>query len=161
MATTISGHTALRSIDPRLAKRYVPGRPVWFKTHRAYLPLFLRLGVLLDQTIPLRVSDTWSHNYRETRITRGKISDHAGYAIDVWSSREGAQGRPPSPGLRKAVHDILDVFTTADGRRVFQWGGDYKNVPDVMHFNVAPGITTKDAAAVIKRLRLLSDGTVK
>ena len=78
----------------------------------------------------------------------------------MWSSRIGAQGRQPSPSLRKAVHDILDTFKTADGRRVFEWGGDYRNVPDAMHFNVAPGITTKDAAAVIKRLGLKSDGTV-
>ena len=160
MAKTISGHTALRNIDPRLAKRYVPGRPVWFRTHRAYLPLFLRLGVLLDQVERLSVRDTWSYNYRQTRITSGKISDHAGYAVDVWSSREGQLGRRPSAALRAKVEPILDTFKTADGRRVFQWGGDYRNVPDTMHFNIAPGITTKDAAAVIKRLRLKSDGTV-
>lgn len=160
MKKTISGHPALRNIDPRLAKRYVPGRPVWFRTHRAYLPLFLRLGVLLDQVERLLVKDTWSHAFRETRITSGKISDHAGYAIDAWSSRIGAQGRRPTPELRTAVHKILDTFTTEDGRRVFQWGGDYRNVPDAMHFNIAPGISTKDAAAVIKRLGLKSDGTV-
>lgn len=161
MAKTISGHDALRSFDPRLARRYVPGRPVWFRTHRAYLPLFLRLGVLLDQVIVLKPTDTWSYAYRETRITKGKTSDHAGYAIDVWTTRDGQQGRRPSVSLAKQVHDVLDKFKTADGRRVFEWGGDYRNVPDPMHFNVSPGVSPKDAAAVIKALRLNSDGTVK
>ena len=161
MARTISGHPALRSLDPRLAKRYVPGRPVWFKTHRAYLPLFLRLGVLLDQIAPLSPADTWSYVYRQTRITSGKISDHAGYAIDVWSSRQGTLGRRPTPALRATVEKILDQFKTSDGRLGVEGGGDYRNVPDPMHFNIAPGITTRDALEAAKRLRLRSDGTVK
>lgn len=162
MARTLSGHPGIRSsVDPRLVKRYVPGRPIWLRTRRAYAPLFLRLAVLLDQVEPLKVTDTWSYAYRPARLSNG-LSDHSGgTAIDVWSSRIGAVGRKPTPELRKQVNAILDKFKTADGRRVFAWGGDYKNTPDPMHFNIARGITPEDAAEVIGRLGILSDGTIR
>lgn len=176
MARTISGHTALRSIDPRLAKRFVPGRPVWFRTHRAYLPLFLRLGVLLDQVEQLRIRNTWSYNYREPRMGSG-VSDHAGYAIDCWSDGIGSHTWPTKMPADKAaaISAILEKFKTADGRHVFGWGACNKGpgviytgptyngttANDPMHFYIAPGISTKDAAAVCKAMRIASDGTVK
>ena len=67
-----------------------------------------------------------------------------------------------------------DGIRTADGRLVFGWGickdspgVDYpitysKHASnDPMHFFIAPGITTKDAAAVIKAMRIATDGTIK
>jgi hypothetical protein len=139
----------------------VPGRPIWFKTHRAYLPLFLRLGVLLDQVEPLKVGDTWSYAYRAPRLSGQGVSDHAGYAIDVWTTRSGAQGRRPTAAFKAKVMKVLDQFVTSDGRQVFGWGGLYKNVPDAMHFFVNPGISPKDAAAVAKSLKVASDGTIR
>jgi hypothetical protein len=72
------------------------------------------------------------------------------------------------------ISAILKTFKTADGRLVFGWGVckdspgvDYPIVynkhasNDPMHFFIAPGITTKDAAAVIKSMRIASDGTIK
>jgi len=176
MAKTISGHSALRSIDPRLAKRYVPGRPIWLRTHRAYLPLFLRLAVLLDQVEQLKVSNTWSYNYRPPRMGEG-VSDHAGYAIDCWSNGIGTHTWPSKMPADKAakISAILERFKTDDGRHVFGWGAcskgpgviytgpTYKLTKsnDPMHFFIAPGISTKDAAAVIKKLKIQSDGTIR
>jgi hypothetical protein len=172
---TISGHAVIRtSADPRLTKRYVPGRPIWIRVRRPYAPLFLRLAVLLDQVEPLKVSNTWSFNYRPARLGEG-TSDHCGYAIDCWSDGIGMQTWPSRMPKTKAaaISKLLKQFTTADGRYVFGWGiteispgVDYpityrqaKN-NDPMHFFIAPGITGKDAAEVAKRLRIASDGTV-
>lgn len=177
MAKTVSGHTALRSIDPRLAKRYVPGRPIWFRTHRAYLPLFLRLGVLLDQVEQLKARNTWSFNYRAPRMANAGVSDHAGYAIDCWSDGIGAHTWPTRMPADKAakISAILEKFKTADGRHVFGWGACNKApgviytgptynttaANDPMHFFAAPSISPKDAAAVCKAMGIQSDGTVR
>lgn len=160
MPQTLSGHRAvLFQGSPQLRRAYVPGRPVWIRVHRAYAPLFLRLCVLLDQVEQLKPTDTWSYAYRKARMAN-QTSDHAGYAIDVWTTRSGAQGKRPSPELRDQVERILATFTTANGRRIFGWGGTYQNTPDAMHFYVNPTITPKDAQEVQDRLGIRADGTV-
>jgi len=160
MPQTVSGHPAIRfQGSPQLRRAYVPGRPVWIRVHRAYAPLFLRLCVLLDQVEQLKPTDTWSYAYRKARMAN-HTSDHAGYAVDVWSSRQGQVGKRPSAELRDQVDRILDKFTTANGRRIFGWGGAYANTPDAMHFYVNPTITPKDAKDVQDRLGIRPDGTV-
>lgn len=174
MAKTVSGHTALRSIDPRLAKRYVPGRPIWFRTHRAYLPLFLRLGVLLDQVEQLKARNTWSFNYRAPRMANAGVSDHAGYAIDCWSDGIGAHTWPSRMPADKAakISEILKGFRTKDGRLIFGWGVSdqvkgvdypltYHRANDPMHFHIAAGVTPTDALLARRRLGIKADGTVK
>jgi hypothetical protein len=177
MASTVSGHSAIKySRSPYLKRAFVPGRPVWLATRKAYLPLFLRLAVLLDQVQPLKLSNTWSFNYRPPRMGSG-VSDHAGYAIDCWSDGIGAHTWPSKMPKSKAllISAILEKFKTEDGRHIFGWGAcnDAPGVVytgptynrhesnDPMHFFIAPGISTSDAARVIKTLGIKSDGTVK
>lgn len=176
MAKTISGHNALKGYSLWLKRAYVPGRPVWLKTHRSFLPLFLRLAVLLDQVEQLKLSNTWSYNYRPPRMGEG-VSDHAGYAIDCWSNGIGAHTWPTKMPADKAtkISHILEGFKTSDGRHVFGWGTYYKapgvtykgdmyrktRSNDPMHFFIAPGITPADAGRVIKALGIRPDGTVK
>lgn len=176
MADTISGHPAIRfSADPRLRKARVPGRPIWLRVARPYAPLFLRLAVLLDQVEQLEVRNTWSYNYRAPRMGQG-ISDHAGYAIDCWSDGIGAHTWPSRMPKDKAarISEILKRFRTDDGRLVFGWGVckrspgvDYPIVyrlvasNDPMHFYIAPGISSKDAAQVIRDMGIRSDGTIR
>ena len=177
MARTVSGHPALKTYDLRLKRAYVPGRPIWLRTHRAALPLFLRLAVLLDQ-VPggqLRMMDTWSYAYRPPRAGDG-WSDHAGWACDFLSSREGANtGTKPSrmpAQMAAAWSAILEKFKTPDGRHVFLWGASdkspgviytgptYSRLNDPMHVAVAPGISVADLKATQKALRIKDDGTV-
>lgn len=176
MAKTVSGHTALRNYDPRLSRKFVPGRPVWIRAHRSYLPLFLRLAVLLDQVEQLKLSSTWSYNYRPPRMGQG-VSDHAGYAMDCWSDGIGAQRWPSRMPADKAaaISAILEKFKTADGRHVFGWGACNKapgviytgptyrltKSNDPMHFFIAPNVSTADAAQVMRSLGIQKDGTVK
>ena len=176
MATTISGHTALRNYDPRLKRAFVPGRPVWLRTHRNALPLFLRLGVLMDQVEQLKLSDTWSYAYRAGRMSKD-ISDHAGWAVDFWSARIGAHTWPSKMPADKAaqISAILSKFRTPDGRLIFLWGISHKSpgvvypeshtyssttANDPMHFAIAPGITVADLKATQKAMRIKDDGTV-
>lgn len=178
MSQTISGHLAITTWSSLLlAARKVPGRPITLRTRRAYLPLFLRLAVLLDQIEPLKLSNTWSYNYRAPRMgSATSISDHAGYAIDCWSNGIGAHTWPSRmPGDKaRTISKILETFTTRDGRHVFGWGATQSGVGvvytgplytkpasnDPMHFYVAPGITVKDALAVRKAMWIKLDGTI-
>ncbi len=177
MPRTLSGHDAITSpTDRRLAVAKVPGRPVSLRVARPYLPLFLRLAVLLDQVIQLRTMDTWSYAYRAPRMGSG-VSDHAGYAIDCWSAREGAATWPTRMSREQAerIAAVLSQFRTADGRYVFGWGASrtapgvaaYKGptysraaTNDPMHFFIAPGITPADALAVRRAMGIRPDGTI-
>lgn len=177
MASTISGHQAITtSSSPLLRRAYVPGRPIWILTRRAYTPLFLRLMVLLDQVEPLKMRNTWSFNYRPPRMGSG-VSDHAGYAIDCWSDGIGMHTWPSRMPRDKAlqISRILDNFRTKDGRYVFGWGIS-KQSPgmtyggptytrtesnDPMHFFIAPGITVRDALSVRRSMRIKRDGRIR
>lgn len=177
MTNTISGHEAIKtSLSPYLRKCTVPGRPIWIKVHKDYAPLFLRLMTLLDQVEKLTQRNTWSYNYRAPRMgTATQVSDHAGYAIDCWSDGIGTHTWPskmPAADAKK-ISALLKGFKTPSGELVFGWGickdspgVDYPIVynnhasNDPMHFYIAPGISTTDAAAVIKALGIRKDGTI-
>lgn len=174
MATTLSGHPALRPYDPRLRTRRVPGRPVSLRAHYAALPLMLRASVLMDQVCQIRVEDSGSYNYRYPRgSTSGPMSDHAGWAFEHWTLRIGRVGFPTrmSATQASAISELLRRFRTADDRVVFGWGASdkspgvdypltYSRLSDPMHFYVAPGITVADLKAVRARMRINTDGTI-
>ncbi len=174
MATTLSGHPALRPYDPRLRTRRVPGRPVSLRAHWAALPLMLRASVLLDQVCQIRTSDSGSYNYRYPRgSTSGPMSDHCGWAFEHWTLRIGRVGFPTHMSRSEAaqISQILRRFHTGDGRVVFGWGASdqspgvdypltYSRLSDPMHIYVAPGITVTDLKTVRARMRINADGTV-
>lgn len=179
MSKTVSGHTAITSWgSPLLAARKVPGTKITLRTRKAALPLFLHLAARLnDEVQALSVKDTWSFNYRPIRMGGGSISDHAGYAIDCWSSTMGAHTYPskmPAKSARK-ISAILEEYKTPDGRHVFGWGAasicpgvvytgktyHTKAGNDPMHFFIAPGIGVRDLMKVRKVMKLKLDGTVR
>lgn len=175
MTQTISGHEAIKSwSSPLLAARKIPGTKITLRTRRSCLPVFLHLAARLDEEVrPLSISDTWSYNYRPGRMT-DVVSDHAGYAIDCWSSTIGAHTWPSKmpATVAKKISRILEDYRTRDGRYVFLWGassqapGVVYSGPthktqkgnDPMHFAVARGISTKDLLAVRKEMGIRLDG---
>ena len=180
MPKTISGHNVIRSsASPWLRKAFLPGRPkIWIRVRRLDMPLFLRLLVLLDQVIPLTMRNTWSYYYRSPRMgSKRSVSDHAGYAVDGWSDKQGAHTWPSRMSKAEAleISAILEKFKTPDGRHIFGWGAcrlapgviytgptySKRESHDPMHFYRAPGITDKDVKACIKRMRINPNGTVK
>jgi hypothetical protein len=92
MTTTVSGHPAIKSwSSPMLAARPIPGTRINIRTRKSCLPLFLHLAARLNKEVRrLNPRDTWSYNFRPIRMGQSAVSDHAGYAIDLWSSTTGA-----------------------------------------------------------------------
>ena len=180
MPRTISGHYAITSRSSRLLRTArIPGRPVSLTTRRAYLPLFLRLGVLLDLRVEqLSVKDCWSYAYRAPRMgSSASISDHAGYACDFWAAGIGAHTWPSRMPRKQAqaMSHVLEGFRTVDGRHIFGWGAT-KSAPgvdytgptytkpesnDPMHVFIAPGITVVDALRARRKMGIQPDGTIK
>jgi hypothetical protein len=176
MTLTVSGHEAIKSwSSPLLAARKIKGTKITLRTHRSCLPLFLHLAARLnDEVKPLSVTDTWSYNYRDIRMGAA-VSDHAGYAIDCWSSTIGAHRWPSKMPAKSAreISKILEDYRTKDGRYVFLWGASSlaagvnyagpthktQKGNDPMHFAVARGISTKDLMAVRKQMGIRLDGT--
>jgi len=178
MSKTVSGHDAIKTWgSPLLAARRIPGLKISLRTRRSALPLFLHLAARLNEVRPLSPRDTWSYNYRPIRMGQSAVSDHAGYAIDCWSSSIGAHTWPSKMPAKvaKQIGRILEDYRTADGRYVFLWGAsslapgvDYKGPThrtqkgnDPMHFAIARGIDNRDLMRVRKAMRLRLDGTTR
>jgi len=176
MSKTVSGHDAIKSWgSPLLAARRIPGLKIQLRTRRAALPIFLHLAARLNAVRPLSPRDTWSYNYRPIRMGQSAVSDHAGYAIDCWSSSIGAHTWPSKMPAKvaKEIGRILEGYKTPDGRFVFLWGAsslapgvDYKGPThrtqkgnDPMHFAIARGISTRDLMRVRKAMKIRLDGT--
>lgn len=178
MSKTVSGHQAIKSWgSPLLRAARIPGTKISLRTRKSALPLFLHLAARLNNEVQaLNPKDTWSFNYRPIRLGQS-VSDHAGYAIDCWSSTIGRHTWPSKMPAKKAreIGRILEDYTTADGRYVFLWGAasiapgvDYKGPThhtqrgnDPMHFAIAPGISTRDLMRVRRAMKLRLNGTVK
>jgi len=179
MPKTVSGHDAIKSWgSPLLAARKIPGTKISLRTRRSCLPLFLHLAARLDREVrPLSPRDTWSFNYRPIRMGATSVSDHAGYAIDCWSSNIGAHTWPSRMPAKVAakISRILEDYHTPDGRFVFLWGAS-SQAPgvnyagpthrtqrgnDPMHFAIAPGITTRDLMLTRRAMRLRKNGKIR
>lgn len=176
MPKTVSGHDAIRTIaSPYLRAAKIPGTKITLRTRRSYLPLFLRLGYLLDKIHPLDQRGVGSYNYRAPRAGSG-ISDHAGYAADFWSDSIGAHVWPSAmkAATAREISKVLETFKTPKGEHIFGWGAcnqaagvvytgptySQKVNNDPMHFFIAPNVTVADAEAAIKAMRINPDGTI-
>lgn len=179
MSKTVSGHQAIKSWgSPLLAAQRIPGLKISLRTRKACLPLFLNLaGRLNEEVEPLSPKDTWSFNYRPIRMGQSAVSDHAGYAIDCWSSTIGAHRWPSKMPAKKArqISRILEDYKTPDGRYIFLWGAssqapgvNYSGPThrtqrgnDPMHFAIARGITIRDLMRTRRAMKLRKNGTVR
>lgn len=173
MTLTISGHPAATSYEDRhLRTGVVPGtNGIKLTTWAAALPLFLHCAKRLNRKVkPLSARNTWSIGIRQARMASGE-SDHAGWAIDLWSDDIGAHTWPPrmSAAQAKVVLRIVSSYRTKDGRRIFGWGahaslgGDYQHTAsnDPMHIYVRPGITVADLRECRKRMGIRTNGRNK
>lgn len=189
MARTVSGHPARIPLSLFLRTKAVQSQYAYgfkIRADRAALPLFLDLARKLSVKVqPLNVKNCWSYNYRPIR-TGSATSDHAGWAIDLWSGDVsgpggtgiGAHTWPSRMPVDKAkiIARVLERYRTKDGRHVFGWGiakvapggnlysGPTYNNPqynDPMHFFIAPGISRADLREVRKRMGIRRDGTRK
>ena len=124
-------------------------------------PILLRIGTVFDQHIadldkePLAV---WGYNYRKIRPQqndpKAPFSDHAsGTAIDLRSDKYPIGKRNMTAIQRFWVRRILK---NCEGLVI--WGGDYKTLPDEMHFAIAPKVTAANLLAWRIRHRIDAKG---
>lgn len=173
MGSTVSGHPGRPAGSLHLRTGTVPDTGIRITTDRAALPLFLAVLRRLHRHVKPLGKDTWSFCWRPIR-TGHALSDHAGWAVDVWASGVGANTMTaPShmpADVARGVSRILEDFRTPDGRRVFGWGqrrGEpgvtysgpmYSRLADPMHIFVAPGISGDDLRATRRRMGIGRDG---
>jgi hypothetical protein len=119
MSKTVSGHDAIKSWgSPLLRAARIPGTSISLRTRRSALPLFLHLAARLNtEARPLNPRDTWSFNYRPIR-TGSAVSDHAGYAIDCWSSLLAWTIRGPRTALSAAMIRCTSLSRAASRTRI-------------------------------------------
>jgi peptidoglycan hydrolase-like protein with peptidoglycan-binding domain len=134
-------------------------------------------NVLLADGYDIRTSDTDSYNCREIKGGGGRSLHSYGIALDVnWNTnpykttpdhravvfsnkatqRERAEdvrlGRADTDMTTALIADVLAV-RTRNGKRVFEWGGNWTSIKDTMHFEI--DVTPEDLATGIDQ------GTVK
>ena len=103
---------------------------------RRAVPAFQALAsVMAEHRYYIRSSDTGAYNCRHISGT-STWSNHAyGTAVDVnWRSNPYSS-RLITDMPSAMIRDIENI-RTADGTRVFRWGGRYSGSKDAMHFEV-------------------------
>lgn len=162
--------------SPDLVSITVPGTKKRFTAHKAYAPLaaaFLAEWHVKVHSIDYPGAlgpDGWE--YRVARLGGGWSNHSAGCAVDVtYDWLKADHQKHMSDVQTAAVHALLNKYVTADGRRVFGWGGDWSvgTAKDEMHIEAAQGwspgtkgryATPADFVAVQKRMGIRNDGTV-
>ena len=134
----------------KVQRFHIPGTLRAVELSADAAPILLRIGTSFHRHVanldrePLAV---WGYNYRKIRPQqddpKAPWSDHAsGTAIDLRSDKFPIGARNMSVRQRFWVRRILK---NCEGLVI--WGGDYKTLPDEMHFAVAPGVTPKHVLA--------------
>jgi hypothetical protein len=125
--------------------------------HPIFARIIRRWNREVDPIVP-GVFDDWSYNVRPARTqdaTDTPRSNHgSGTAVDIDAAQFPAKTRRMTTKQRAAALRIEAEF----GGLVV-WGGRWKNVPDEMHWELAPGTTPAKVRAKILELGLRADGT--
>jgi len=110
--------------------------------------------------IDIGTVDDASFADRDARAAAGRKSNHSnGTAIDLNYSEEGAQNSGwgkkffATAKTKAAVLIIKKRYASC-----IQWGGDWKSVQDYMHWEIKPGATKDDVAALCKKLKINAKG---
>lgn len=148
---SINGWTVIdKQGDSRLARYAIPGSNRSVILNKLAASILIRVASVFDRHIadldpdPLAV---WGWNYRRIRPQQDNpnapFSDHAsGTAIDLRSDKFPIGKRNMTTRQRLWVRRIL---RNCNGLII--WGGDYKQLPDEMHFAIAPGVTPERITA--------------
>jgi hypothetical protein len=160
VAISQNGYTAARSaagipsgvirIRPKGADRATSAFTVRRDIAAAFQYLIDAYQARVEDIDLYAAGDDWSYVYRDVR-GGGALSNHASAtAIDINATRHPL-GVPTGRGFTAAqiaeVHQILREL-----KGVIRWGGDYRNRPDAMHFEIdAAPAAVKAAVAGLNR----------
>lgn len=141
----------------KVSSRLVPGTSVRL-TVRNGAPgdLLLEIAGLFDRLVQdidnaRGALDDWGYAERPIRGSTTTSNHASGTAIDVNATR-WPLGRPPSVNLNATqIATVRRIVGAANG--VVVWGGEWKNRPDPMHFELARRSTEAQCAAALTALR--------
>lgn len=149
----------------KLVTKKVPGTKRELKLNALCAPLLLAVAADYNKTVrPIDVGpvDDWGYADRDGRATPGKKSNHAnGTAMDLNASEEGAMN---SNWGKKVWSNVKTAAAIAAIKRRYgscvQNGGDWR-AKDYMHWEIKPGVTPADVAALTKKLGIDANGVRK
>jgi hypothetical protein len=93
--------------------------------------------------------DDWGWAWRPIRGTTDTLSNHAGYAMDLNATRH-PMGVDTDETFTRVQRDRIHARLKWL-RGVVRWGGDYRNRPDAMHWEIVGSVLA--VRAVAKMLR--------
>jgi hypothetical protein len=167
-ATSLNGWAAIPDpSDPRMASVRIAGHTLHLR--KEVMPVFLSaLRRINAEVLPLAPGPLDSWEYRDARLGGG-LSNHAsGTAVDFrYDVLRADHQVHMTPAQRRAMERILDSYQTADGHRLFGWGGEWTpgRACDEMHLEVGQrwqvgrAITPGDFTQFVARHHLRPDGT--
>jgi hypothetical protein len=155
MATSQNGYPVLDSDTggkpPRLRKWIIPGtnRHLMLRDGSTGF-LLVHLAVWFDDKVePLdheATWDDWGHAVRQVRGSTSVYSNHAsGTACDLNATQHPMGVATAKTFTVKQIADIRKRLKFYDG--CIGWGGDYRNRPDGMHFEIDKGMAAVEAKA--------------
>ena len=164
MTKTIKGWDVIPNMnDKRLKLFTVPGTKRKLRLRSdvgGYLIAFVAEYHRIIQRIDVGTFDDWSWTAPRKGRASSSISDHCGgVAIDLNATKEGSQSKSNTYWMTHPVK-ALRMKRMLKQFSLLEWGGNYKNFYDPMHFV----IKTPSVAAVkaeMKRLGITPSGKVK
>lgn len=164
MSSTIHGWPVIKTYsDPLLRNFKVPGTKRSLKLRKdvgGYLIAFASEYHKLIAPIDVGTYDDWAYHPPRKGNASSKISDHSGgVAIDLNATKEGSQSKSnvwwvkhPLKAARMKV--LLRKY------KLLEWGGNYKNFYDPMHFTFRT-YNIPAIKAEMKRLGITPSGSIK
>ena len=164
MAKTINGWDVIPNMsDERLKLFTVPGTKRRMRLRKdvgPYLIAFASEYHKLIQPIDVGTFDDWAWTLPRKGNASSKISDHCGgVAIDLNATKEGSQSKSNVWWVNNPIKALL-MKRLLRQYNLLEWGGNYKNFYDPMHFV----IKTPNVALVkkeMKRLGITSTGRIR
>lgn len=147
MAKTIKGWDVIPKMnDPRLKLFTVPGTKRKLRLRKdvgGYLIAFAAEYNRVIAPIDKGTFDDWSWTAPRTGRASSKISDHCGgVAIDLNATKEGSQSKSNVWWVNHPVK-ALRMKRLLRQYNLLEWGGNYKNFYDPMHFCIhTPNVAT-------------------
>lgn len=147
MAKTIKGWDVIPKMnDPRLKLFTVPGTKRKLRLRKdvgGYLIAFAAEYNRVIAPIDKGTFDDWAWTAPRTGRASSKISDHCGgVAIDLNATKEGSQSKSNVWWVNHPVK-ALRMKRLLRQYNLLEWGGNYKNFYDPMHFVIkTPNVAT-------------------
>lgn len=138
----------------------VPGTDVRVPLRPSAAPILLWIGSQIDQRVANidvsaghRTPDDWGYAYRQTRGGTSWSNHASGTAVD-WNATRWPRGVFRMSNAQVAeCREILREVNTATGKRIVDWGGNYRAaIIDQMHWELSYGVTAEDVRRVVAKL---------